>query len=111
MDDFISLKSFAVFGSAAAVVVVLVNTVRHVTGWGPRWFALIVAVLVAAVGSVAAGAFREGFSVAAAAAIPVNGAFLYATAFGLQNSVVHPAAASGSRELRGEGSPRFASPW
>jgi len=112
-SDWFTLGSFAVFASATSIVMVLVNVIRHVFGWGPRWFGLLVALGVAVVGAVYTGIFEEGFDLPKAVIVLLNGFLLYATAFGVQNVAIHPIAAMRDPTLL-QASPsrlRFGSRW
>lgn len=77
---------------ASAFLLVAVNTVQHATGWGERWFALTLAVLIALSGVLIArrkskAKVKDGF-VALCTKVCVNGVLIYASAFGIQNNVV-----------------------
>ena len=98
MDDFFTVSSLSTFGGAVTVVVVILNTVRHAFNWGPRWFGLIISVLVSlgalliatSVPAEAAAGESGGSGIASWIVAVVNGCLIYTSAFGLQNTVVTP---------------------
>ena len=110
-DDFFTLESFAVLASAVAIVGVVVNTIRHVTGWGPRWFGLLISLTVAVVGAEVAGVFEGGFGLSKVVLVLLNGFLLYTMAFGVQNTLVNPLATRTPTSAQAEGRPKFGSRW
>lgn len=93
MNDFFTLTSFGTLSGAALVVVVVVSVIRHAFNWGPRWLGLIVSVLVAfaallaTAGTSDAGALANLRLMEYAMAL-LNGFLIYATAFGLQTTIL-----------------------
>ncbi len=80
-------------GCIAAEVVVM-NTLRHATGWGPRWFALLLALAIAATAAVLAAkavkpsAGTKHHWIVTILVVLLNGCLIYTSAFGVQNSVI-----------------------
>lgn len=100
-----------------AAEVVAMNTLHHALNWGPRWFALVLAMIIAAGAAVLAT--RGGDTTAASKLNPIvltgmvllNGCLIYTSAFGVQNSVI--AQGSGQQALAppgGEGM-TWRTPW
>ncbi|WP_422081483.1 hypothetical protein [Ulvibacterium sp.] len=108
--DFISPTSLLTIGGAILAVVVIVNTTRHVFNWGPKWYALLLALVVSFTvwqldnkprkqdstkGSInTESENKQSLSVLSVFLILVNGCLIYTSAFGIQNNVVSPASST-----------------
>jgi len=107
VDNFFTLSSMTTLAGSVAVVVVVLNTTRHVLNWGPRWFGLLIAIAVS-IGALHASSAAAATGGAAAAApgllgyivALVNGCLIYTSAFGLQNSTIAPADAEAGSGIR-----------
>jgi SNF family Na+-dependent transporter len=93
MDDFFTAASFATLTGSVASVVVIVNVFRHVFNWGPRWFGLILSIVVAVIAwHIAASAGDQSKTAALGLfgyfIVFVNGCLIYTSAFGIQNSII-----------------------
>ncbi len=89
-DTFFTVDSFQTLAGCVASVVVIVSTTRHAFNWGPRWFGLVISVIV----SFAAYNAIENttpFSLTIFAIIVLNSCLIYTSAFGIQNTVIAPA--------------------
>ena len=97
MDDFFSMDSLATMTGCVAAVVVILNTIRNVFQWGPRWFGLALSIIISIVGflivndqSLASGNSETEVSIdiKQIAIIILNGCLIYTSAFGIQSTVV-----------------------
>ncbi len=80
-----TLKNLGTLTGNAAATLMVVNVVQHVSGWYERWFALVVAVVVSLCTAMMVKATKNmGFFCVAF----LQGFLTYATAFGVQNTVV-----------------------
>ncbi|MGD8353168.1 MAG: hypothetical protein PVJ01_03305 [Pseudomonadota bacterium] len=93
MDDLFTLASLGTFTGAVMAVVVIVNTIRHVFNWGPRWFGLALSILVSFVAFYITVYIGEGPGVKTPGLLKyfiilLNGCLIYTSAFGVQNTVI-----------------------
>ncbi len=83
-----SLGSVGTMAGKVAATLMVVNVVQHMTGWSERWFALAVAGAI----SLGVGFFIKREKGAGAGKIVftalLNAFLIYASAFGVQNSLV-----------------------
>ena len=70
-----------------ATTLLIVNVVQHITGWNERWFCLMVAVGVAA-----AASWTSPKTLSFLGSAVFRGFLIYATAFGVQNTIIAPSA-------------------
>jgi len=116
MDDFFTLASFGTLAGSVAGAVVIINTLRHAFNWGPRWFGLIVSILVAVVAwqiTASSGAHSKTVDLGFVRYLIVffNGCLIYTSAFGIQNTIVTEKPGMSFQSLRREDKLRFRSPW
>ena len=95
MDDFFTVNSFATLAGSVLCVVVLVNTIRHVFNWGPRWFSLLLSIAVSFVAFSVTSELGDGPKTVNNRLlnyliVVLNGCLIYSSAFGLQNTIVAP---------------------
>lgn len=93
MDDFFTLASLGTLTGSVMAVVVIVNTIRHVFNWGPRWFGFAVSILISFIAfyitsGMGAGPKTAGTGWLRYFIIFVNGCLIYTSAFGIQNIVI-----------------------
>ena len=93
MDDFFTLASLGTLTGSVMAVVVIVNTIRHVFNWGPRWFGFAVSILVSFIAFYITAGMGEGPKTAGTGWLKyfivfVNGCLIYTSAFGIQNIVI-----------------------
>lgn len=75
-------------GSAILAVVVISNTVFHVSGWKSRWFSLILSIILAyTIYQLGIKDQQKSFLINFLLII-INGCLIYTSAFGLQNNVI-----------------------
>ncbi len=106
MDDFFTLTSFATLTGSVVAVVVIVNALRSAINWGPRWFGLVVAIVVAFLALAITSSMSEVQETAGLGWIKyfttfVNGCLIYTSAFGIQNTVVAPTSSNGGTSFQG----------
>jgi thiol:disulfide interchange protein len=90
MSDLFTPESLVTLSGSVAAVWLVVNVIRHVTGWGPRWFGLLVALGMSLAGFFAAGGAGEATERAWLhyLAVLINGLLIYSSAFGIQQTVL-----------------------
>lgn len=106
MDDFFTLTSFATLTGSVVAVVVIVNALRSAINWGPRWFGLVVAIVVAFLALAITSSMGEVQETAGLGWIKyfttfVNGCLIYTSAFGIQNTVVAPTTSNNGTSFQG----------
>ena len=106
MDDFFTLTSFATLTGSVVAVVVIVNALRSAINWGPRWFGLVVAIIVAFLALAITSSMGDVQETAGLGWIKyftafVNGCLIYTSAFGIQNTVVAATSSSGGTSFQG----------
>ncbi|HMP31318.1 MAG TPA: hypothetical protein PKD85_17060, partial [Saprospiraceae bacterium] len=93
--EFMTSQSLATTGSAILAVVVISNTVSHVSGWQSRWFSLFLSIVVSFT-IYKLGIKEDQNSVLIdLLLIIINGCLIYTSAFGLQNNVISQVPAKG----------------
>lgn len=99
MDDFFTLASFGTLVGCVSATVVIMNVMRHVFNWGPRWMGFLVALAIAIVALVVTSGMgpsqTEQMGVVRYLIALVNGCLIYTSAFGVQNNAVVPLADGG----------------
>ena len=94
MNELFKPATLLTLTGCIAAEVVVVNTLRHATGWGPRWFALVLALGIAAAALMLAhkaakpDADRKPNWIVQVFVVLLNGCLIYTSAFGVQNSVI-----------------------
>jgi hypothetical protein len=93
MDDFFTKASFATLAGSVAAVLIIINTIHHVFNWGPRWFGLLVSLLIALVAFQTARSLGDATKTSRLGRLVyvivfLNGCLIYSSAFGVQNSVI-----------------------
>ena len=90
MDNLFTAESFLTLSSCVAAVWFIVNVLRHATGWGPRWFGLLISLLIAGAAFFATGAADDGGEsklwLRIVAGV-VNACLIYSAAFGVQQTL------------------------
>lgn len=87
--NFFTPSVFGTMAGSVTLVIMVVNTTQAATGWGARWFGLVIAIAISVAGSIfvrnvdAKIVQKIGMGV-------LNGFLLYATAFGVQNAAIAP---------------------
>jgi hypothetical protein len=90
MDNLFTAESFLTLSSCVAAVWLIVNVLRHATGWGPRWVGLLISLIVAGAAFFATGAADASAGSALWLRIlagVVNAFLIYSAAFGIQQTV------------------------
>ncbi len=113
MSDLYTLESLLTLSGSVAAVWLVVNVIRHATGWGPRWFGLIVAVGISFVAFYATGGAGEGTELAWLHHVTalLNGLLIYSSAFGVQQTVLADRVGGASRRPMSAERIRFATGW
>jgi hypothetical protein len=93
MDDFFTAASFVTLTGSVASVVIIVNVFRSVFNWGPKWFGLILSIVVAVIAWHIASSTGGQSKTAALGSLAyfivfVNGCLIYTSAFGIQNTII-----------------------
>lgn len=90
-NEFMNTDSLKTIAGCVLALVLLVNTLRHIFKWGPRWFAgflaLIFSVLVFWPQISRIGGVEDLLLLVL---VVVNACLIYTSAFGIQNSVIAP---------------------
>lgn len=81
------MKDIGTFAGSSAAVLAVVNVIQQISGWFEMWFALAVAIAIATGTTFLIKDLKSGFGAKLFRSI-LTGFMLYASAFGLQNSVV-----------------------
>lgn len=103
--DFFTGPQLLTLAGVAAATVIVVNTVRHAFQWSPRWFALVVALVL----SLTAWVFWSPRSPEAFALAIVNAFVVYAAATG--GNQIAFAAFGQPVSMRAYGERGFFDPW
>ena len=94
MENFISTETFATVAGAAGIVIVVFNTIRTVFGWGPKWFGLLLSIVLSFLGIMIIGESTNGNGISSATEILItilNGFVIFASAFSIQNIILNNA--------------------
>jgi len=78
-SEFIDLGNLATLSGTSIAVVLLCNVCHYVFGWNPRWFGLVVSLLLCGAGI----ALAQDHRLVVWILLPVRGAQVYATAVGI----------------------------
>ena len=95
MNDFFTTASFTTLAGCVAAVIVIFNTLRHVTNWGPRWFAFVLSIVISILAFILTKEstkliFEEKNSnLIQYLIVLLNGCFIYTSAFGIQNTTIN----------------------
>lgn len=92
-DRFFKASTLGTTAGCVAAVVLIVNTIRSVTDWGPLWFAFVVSLIVSIVafkiggGSAGSSAGKRHHALVSAVLILLNGCIIYTSAYGTQHTI------------------------
>lgn len=116
MDNFFTPESLATLAGSTGITLVVINAIRHVSGWGPRWFGLLVAIIVAYVGLFVTAGVGSGAPITSISFVQyfiafLNGCLIYTSAFGIQSTMVAEKPGLSFQAVRKVSKLTFRSPW
>ncbi|MFW6288366.1 MAG: hypothetical protein ACOC2Q_01140 [Spirochaetota bacterium] len=113
MSDLFTPESLLSLSGSVGAVWLVVNVTRHATGWGPRWFGVIVALGMSFVTFFATGGADDVTELAwlRYIAVLVNGLLIYSSAFGIQQTVLADRAGGTAAQPMSTERIRFTTGW